>query len=135
MAGGDSFRVDEGVPELTALVENVSGPENGAVAAFLGVVRESSGDLRVEALEYSAYPEMAIRQMESIAGEMRERFGPLRVAARHRSGRLAIGEVSLALAVGAPHRAQAFAAAAYFVDRLKEIVPIWKVDIPLKEEQ
>ena len=60
---------------------------------------------------------------------MRERFGPLAVAATHRVGRLAVGEISLALAVGAPHRKEAFAASAYFVDRLKQIVPIWKQDI------
>ncbi len=131
----DSFRVDGEIPELPPLIEAVSGPGHGAVAAFLGVVRENSGDLSVAALDYSAYPEMATRQMQVIADEMRERFGPMRVAASHRTGRLAVGEVSLALAVGAPHRAQAFEAAAWFVDRLKEIVPIWKEDIPLKEEQ
>ncbi len=135
MKSDDRFLVGETIPSLTPLIEAVSSREHGAVASFLGVVRRSSGELEVEALSYSAYPEMAIKQMKLISDEMRERFGPLRVAAQHRVGRLGVGEVSLALAVGAPHRAEAFAAAAYFVDRLKEIVPIWKEDIPSKENQ
>jgi molybdopterin synthase catalytic subunit len=131
----ESFSISERAPDLPALIAAVALPEHGAVASFLGVVRKNSGETAVAGLDYSAYTEMALNKMAAIAAEMRERFGPLRVAAEHRVGRLAVGDVSLALAVGAPHRAQAFAAAAYFVDRLKEIVPIWKEDIPSEENQ
>lgn len=108
---------------LAPLLAAVSSPAHGAVVGFLGVVRAEAG---LTALTYEAYPAMAERSMAAIAAELAGRFGPLTLAAHHRVGRLAVGEVSLALAVGAPHRREACLAAAAFVDRLKEIVPIWK---------
>jgi len=123
---GDHFHVGQEALALEPLVAAVSGPAHGGVACFLGVVR-AEGELA--ALDYEAYPAMATRQMAAIADELRQRFGPLAVACAHRVGRLEVGVVSLALAVGAPHRREAFAAAAAFVDRLKECVPIWKRDL------
>ena len=121
------------VCELDRLIEAVSSPEHGAVVSFLGVVRASDGEIRVEGLDYSAYPEMAERKLMEIGEEVESRFGPLKVAAAHRTGSLAVGETSFALAVGAPHRAEAYAAAVHYVDRLKQIVPIWKENLSPKE--
>jgi molybdopterin synthase catalytic subunit len=128
------FRVVEQPLELAPLIAAVSDDGHGAVVSFLGVVRDHGEAGAVGGLAYSAYPEMAEKKMAEIGDEMAERFGPLSVAALHRVGRLAIGEASLALAVGAAHRKEAYAAAIYFVDRLKEIVPIWKEDLPCKEK-
>ncbi|MBM4118666.1 molybdenum cofactor biosynthesis protein MoaE [bacterium] len=112
---------------LEPLLAAVAAAEHGAVVGFLGVVRAEAG---LAALDYEAYAPMAERQMAAIAAELGARWGPLALAAHHRVGRLAVGTPSLALAVGAPHRAAAFAAAAAFVDRLKEVVPIWKSAVP-----
>lgn len=126
----DHFHVGEAPLDLEPLIAAVSGPGHGAVAVFLGVVR-AEGD--VVALDYEAYPAMATRQMAALADALRAAHGPLAVACAHRVGRLDVGVVSLALAVGAPHRREAFAAAADFVDRLKRSVPIWKRDLTLDE--
>ncbi len=128
------FRVLEEPLDLSPLIEAVADDGHGAIVSFLGVVRDHGENGAVGGLAYSAYPEMAVKKMSEIGDEMAERFGSLAIAALHRVGRLEIGEASLALAVGAAHRKEAYAAAIYFVDRLKEIVPIWKEDLPCKEE-
>ena len=124
--------------DLAPLLAVVASPAHGAVVGFLGLVRAAGEAGPVVALDYEAYPAMAERSMAAIAAELEARFGPLVLAAHHRVGRLAVGLPSLALAVGAPHRREAFAAAEAFVDRLKEIVPIWKTDLaapPVAEEE
>jgi len=123
------FRVTE--DEITAqmVIEAVEHPGAGAIATFLGTVRDHSRGRRVLYLEYDAYPEMAERTLRQIGEEIRERWGLDRVAIVHRIGRLEIGEASVAIAVAAPHRAEAFEACRYAVDRLKEIVPIWKKEV------
>jgi MoaE-MoaD fusion protein len=109
---------------VTAKVED---PSVGGIVVFTGVVREASNSGRaVTHLEYEAYPEMAVEQMEAIVREIRERWGDMRVAITHRVGRMAVGEAAVVIAVAAPHRAEAFAACQYAIDRLKVIVPIWK---------
>jgi molybdopterin synthase catalytic subunit len=113
---------------IDALVAAVRTDACGAVATFLGVTRESSvGDARpVCSLTYEAYPAMAEPVMATIAQEARTRFGPLEIAIVHRVGEVALGETSVAIAVAAPHRAQAFDACEYAIDELKARVPIWK---------
>ncbi len=108
------------------LIDNVRKDESGAVAVFLGVVRNSSLGRRVLYLEYDAYPEMATRVMRQIAAEAMERWPLTDVAMQHRTGRLEIGETSLLIAVSSPHREEAFEACHHLVDRFKEVVPIWK---------
>jgi molybdopterin synthase catalytic subunit len=95
---------------------------------FLGTTRETSpGDPRpVEALDYEAYDAMALAEMRAIAAETRERFGPLGIAMVHRTGRVALGEPSVAVVVAAPHRGAAFDACRYAIDALKSRVPVWK---------
>ena len=114
--------------ELDALAERVRTDACGAVVAFLGVVRETSpgDDRRVEAILYEAYPAMALPEMEAIAAETRARFGPLEITIVHRVGELKLGEASIGVAVGAPHRGPAFDACEYAMDEIKARVAVWK---------
>lgn len=99
---------------------------NGAVVTFEGVTRNHNDGRVVLYLEYEAYRPMADRKIAELIAEMRKRWPIDRVAVGHRLGRVDIGETSLVIAVSAAHRRPAFEAALYFVDRLKEVVPIWK---------
>jgi molybdopterin synthase catalytic subunit len=109
-----------------ALTEAVRSPRCGAVCLFLGTVRDLTGDQVTEFLDYDAYPPMAEKKLAEIEAEVRNRWPVGDVALVHRLGRLAVGEVSVAVAVSCPHRAQAFDAGRYAIDTLKELVPIWK---------
>jgi MoaE-MoaD fusion protein len=111
------------------LICEVSNPSAGAVLTFAGIVREYTYGQRTVALEYEAYAPMALRKMEEIVGEIRQHWPEVRVAMGHRTGKLAIGEISLLIAVASPHRDEAFEAGRYAIERLKEIVPIWKKEI------
>jgi len=108
------------------LVAAVRGDPDGAVALFLGTVRDHNAGRRVVRLEYFAYSEMAECEMTRIADETTRRFGVSRVAIAHRIGALEIGDVSVAIAVASAHRAQALDACRFAIDTLKERVPIWK---------
>jgi MoaE-MoaD fusion protein len=112
--------------ELQPLIDRVSDRGAGAVASFLGVVREHSRGRDVEWLDYEAFHEMAGPEMEAIAAEAVRRHGCLRAAVLHRTGRVEIGEASVAIAVSAAHRAAALAACTEIIDTLKDRVPIWK---------
>lgn len=114
-----------------ALVRAVKSDAHGAVVTFLGTTRATSpGDPRpVAALEYEAYETMAIAVMEAIAREANERFGPLAIALVHRTGRVALGEPSVAVVVAAPHRGAAFEGCRYAIDALKARVAVWKREI------
>ena len=98
----------------------------GAIVIFEGVTRNHNAGRGVEYLEYEAYRPMADNKIREIIGEMRDKFEIDLVAIAHRTGRVDVGEKSMVVAVSAAHRRPAFEAALYFVDRLKEIVPIWK---------
>jgi molybdopterin synthase catalytic subunit len=89
-------------------------------------VRNHSEGHGVQALEYQAYPEMALEQMRQVATEVEDQWPTVRLAMAHRLGHLVVGEVSVIVAASAPHRHEAFAACRFGIDRLKEIVPIWK---------
>ncbi len=117
--------------DVAALARAVKTDAHGAVVTFLGTTRETSpGDPRpVAALEYEAYDAMAVAEMENIAGETRERFGPLGIAMVHRTGLVALGESSVAVVVAAPHRGAAFDACRYAIDALKSRVAVWKREI------
>ncbi len=99
---------------------------DGALVTFEGVVRDHNDGKGVAHLEYEAYAEMAEREMARIGAETLTRFGLHQIAIVHRVGRLAIGEVAVAIAVASPHRREAFAACAHAIDAVKERVPIWK---------
>ena len=117
--------------DADALVAAVKSNAHGAVVTFLGTTRETSpGDPRpVEALEYEAYDAMAVAEMEAIAREAEARFGPLGIAMVHRTGRVALGEPSVAVVVAAPHRGKAFDACRYAIDALKARVAVWKREV------
>jgi molybdopterin synthase catalytic subunit len=112
--------------EYHSLTELVRRPECGAVVTFLGTVRDLTGDKVTTALEYEAYPGMAEKKLAEIEAETRARWPIGDIMMVHRVGHLAVGEISVAVAVSCPHRHQAFDACRHAIDRLKEIVPIWK---------
>jgi molybdopterin synthase catalytic subunit len=99
---------------------------SGAIAVFLGVVRGDNLGRRVVRLEYEAYEPLAIRAFERIARETADGWPGTVLGIHHRAGRLDIGETSVAIVAAAPHRAEAFAAARYAIERVKQIAPIWK---------
>ena len=123
------FDITDQPLSLEPLVSAVTRSSSGAVASFLGVVREQTRGRQVLYLEYEAYREMAIPKMREIADEIRRKWKVDEIAMVHRIGHLKIGEASVAIAVSAPHRHQALAACAYAIDRLKETVPIWKKEV------
>jgi molybdopterin synthase catalytic subunit len=112
--------------DYQALVESVRDPHCGAVALFLGTVRDLTGEFVTVFLDYEAYGPMAEKKLAEIESRVRERWKVGNVAMVHRLGRLEVGEVSVAVAVSCPHRNEAFDACRYAVDTLKELVPIWK---------
>lgn len=113
--------------ELDSLVQLVSaGGGHGAIATFIGVVRDNNLNRRVTHLEYEAYEPMAVRALEQICREAGTEWPGTRIAVHHRTGRLTIGEASIVIAAASPHRAAAFAASRYVIERVKQIVPIWK---------
>ena len=109
-----------------ALVERIKHPEDGATVVFEGIVRNHSRGRRTLFLDYDAYPEMAVKQMEALANEALSKFSVRDVAIVHRIGRLQIGETSVAIVVAAAHRGAAFDACRWLIDTLKRTVPIWK---------
>lgn len=122
-----NFQIVDGPIDRPAVYAQACDDAFGAVVLFAGVVRRRSDDDReVTGLSYEAYADAAVAEMENIAAEVRERWNPCRIAMTHRTGDVAIGEPSVAVAVGTPHRAQAFAACEYAMNELKARVPVWK---------
>ena len=112
--------------ELGELIAAVSHDAAGAVASFLGVVRNHNDGLEIERLDYHVYETMADKELAAIAAEIEAEFEGVRVACTHRVGELRIGDAAIACAASAPHRAEAFLACREVVDRVKARVPIWK---------
>jgi len=109
-----------------ALTERVRRADCGAVVVFLGTVRDLTEGRVTVALDYEAYPGMAEKKMTEIEQETRSRWPVGDMMMIHRLGHLEVSDVSVAVAVSCPHRAQAFEACRHAIDRLKELVPIWK---------
>ncbi len=108
------------------VLAHVGDDADGAVCVFVGVVRDHNHSRRVTAVHYSAYHDMAERVLAEIAAEAAARAGSERVAVVHRTGRLQVGEASVAIAVSSPHRAQAFDACRYVIEEIKQRLPVWK---------
>jgi len=127
----DVIRLTAEPLDAEALVDALRSDAHGAVVTFLGTTRETSpGDpRRVVALEYEAYDAMALAEMQTIAREARERYGPVEIAMVHRTGRVDLGEPSVAVVVAAAHRGAAFDACRYAIDALKARVPVWKREV------
>lgn len=135
MSGG-SGAIDD-IPDVTveillqplsadACIEQVSSPDCGGIAVFLGVVRDNFEGKATDHLEYEAYAEMAGEVIRTITEKAVQRWPIGRIAVQHRTGELEVGEISVIVAVSAPHRAEAFDACRYVIDELKVRAPIWK---------
>jgi len=114
---------------IAAALDASAGPNGGAAGAvvtFLGLVRNHNLGQRVRYLEYEAYEPLALKAFERIGAEIQERWPDVGLALHHRVGRLEIGEASIAIATRSPHRANAYAASRYAIERVKQIAPIWK---------
>jgi len=114
---------------LDGIIHRVRHPQAGAVVLFLGTVRDNREGARVDHLEYEAYETRALTDMRAVCAEAATRWPLLGMAMEHRVGTLHVGEISVAIAVAAPHRADAFAAGKYAIDTLKSRVPIWKKEV------
>src|SRR6185312_14726787 len=109
-----------------SIADRLKSGEDGAVSVFDGIVRNHTRSRRTLFLVYEAYEEMALKQMEELATEAKQRFAVREVAIVHRLGKLEIGETSVLIAVAAAHRAAAMDACRWLIDTLKKTVPIWK---------
>ena len=123
------FKIVDAPIASDALYEEVLKDYNGAVVTFCGVVRDHSGETTTDFLVYDAYKKMAEKKMSEIGDQAKEKWNIEDVAILHRIGRLEIGEISVLIAVASPHRAEAFDACRYIIDKLKETVPIWKKEV------
>lgn len=112
--------------EINDVITKVARAEAGAINTFIGTVREFTKDKRTLYLEYQAYVPMAEKKLEEIANEIHAKWPDTKTAIAHRTGRLDISEVAVVIAVSTPHRKDAFEASRYAIERMKEIVPIWK---------
>ena len=112
--------------DVHTVLDLVGTDEDGAILTFLGTVRRTNDGRPVRGLRYDAYATMAERTLAEIAGEAQARFNPSHIAVVHRTGELEIGEVSVAIAVSTPHRADAFDAVRYIIEELKKRLPVWK---------
>lgn len=126
MINAGVFRILERPISADELIPHVLTAAYGAVATFSGTVRNHARGKDVTGLAYEAYPEMAEAEMRKIAAEVYRQWPECRVAMLHRIGKLAIGDVSVAIAVATPHRKESFQACEFSINRLKETVPIWK---------
>lgn len=128
VSGGASARatIVRAPIDTAAILERIKHPEDGAAIAFEGIVRNNTKGRQTLYLDYEAYEEMALKQMEGLAQEALERFRVRDVALVHRLGRLQIGETSVLIVVASAHRGAAYEASRWLIDTLKRTVPIWK---------
>jgi len=115
--------------DLSACVDWVMAPQSGGIDVFIGAVRDVTKGKAVMRLEFEAYRNMAIKEMEKIANEAAAKWPVQKILIHHRTGVLQIGEIPVIIAVSAAHRDAAFDACRYIIDTLKQTVPIWKKEI------
>jgi molybdopterin synthase catalytic subunit len=121
-----AFRVTSEPLDAAAVAATVAAPECGALTTFVGLVRDRNAGRRVLWPDYEAYAPLAEKTFERIAAEASTQWPSVRLAIHHRTGRLAIGAASVVIAASSPHRADAFAACRYAIERVKQIAPVWK---------
>ncbi|NJR39602.1 MAG: molybdenum cofactor biosynthesis protein MoaE [Leptolyngbyaceae cyanobacterium CSU_1_4] len=126
---GDSFAITFAPLSLEEVYQIANDPANGAVVVMSGMVRNQTEGKPVVALEYQAYEPMVLEVFKKIAAEIRQTWGVTHVVIHHRTGKLQVGEISVLVAIGCPHRSEAFAACQYGIDTLKHSAPIWKKEI------
>lgn len=120
------FKIQSEPLSLDEAYAAVRRPDCGAVAVFVGTVRNHHDGKKVERISYSAFAEMAVKEFEAIGEEARARWNTGAVYIAHRTGPLSIGDASVVIAVSAAHRAEAFEACRYAIETLKKMAPIWK---------
>jgi len=120
------FEIVEQPIDVAAVTGAVADAATGATVTFIGTTRDHNDGRTVTQLEYEAYPEMALAEMRKIGATAMQRWPIARIAIVHRLGVVPIGEASVVIAVSSAHRSAAFAACHFAIDRLKEVVPIWK---------
>lgn len=118
-------RVTNSRLDPAALARAVSSPRHGAVAAFAGAVRSVHAGRRVTAVSYDCFVPLAEKELARIAARAEKKW-PVRVAVAHRVGRLRVGELSVAIAAGSVHRAEAYAACRFVIEAIKKTLPVWK---------
>jgi molybdopterin converting factor subunit 1 len=123
---GRLFKVTTDLLDPREAESVVAADAAGAIVTFTGAVRDHARGRQVSALDYEAYAPAAEKMLERIAGEIRDRWGLERIAIIHRTGLLNVGEASVVISISSAHRDAAFDACRYAIERLKEIVPIWK---------
>ncbi|MBP3039206.1 molybdenum cofactor biosynthesis protein MoaE [Bacillaceae bacterium Marseille-Q3522] len=112
--------------QIQAVIDKVIQRNAGAITTFIGTVREFTNGRKTLYLVYEAYESMAVKKLSQIASEIESRWNSAKVAISHRTGKLGISDIAVIIAVSTPHRADAYEANRYAIERLKEIVPIWK---------
>jgi molybdopterin synthase catalytic subunit len=117
--------VDEPI-KVEEIVKKVERREAGAITTFIGTVREWTKGRRTLSLEYQAYASMAVKMLEQIGNEIKEKWPTAQTAISHRVGHLEIADIAVVIAVSSPHRKIAYEANEYAIERIKQIVPIWK---------
>lgn len=123
----DHFQITFVPLSLEELYRLADHPRNGAIVVMSGTVRDQTDGKAVLSLEYQAYEPMALKVFQAIATEVRQQWPEVnRIAIHHRTGHLQIGDISVLVAIGSPHRAEAFTACQYAIDTLKHNAPIWK---------
>ncbi|MDR6120927.1 molybdopterin synthase catalytic subunit [Bacillus sp. SLBN-46] len=120
------FEISKEPINIQAVIDKVVQREAGAITTFIGTVRELTKGKKTLFLIYEAYEAMAVKKLEQIGAEIEQRWEGSCVAITHRVGRLDITDVAVVIAVSTPHRADAYEANRYAIERIKEIVPIWK---------
>ena len=120
------IRLTDNPIDTAAVLDAVASPAAGAVVLFLGTVREITGEQQTVSLEYESYAKMAEKRLADLAADARQKWPLTGCAIVHRLGILPVGEISVAIAVSAPHRHEAFEAGRWLIDQIKRDVPIWK---------
>ena len=133
VSGGDGrpplIELTDRMISVDRVLQEAADPQAGAVVLFLGTVRDNARGRSVHHLTYESYEILALKEMQKIAAIVSERWPITRVVIVHRTGRLQVGDISVAIGVSAPHRAEAFDAGRFAIDTLKTTVPIWKKEV------
>ncbi|WP_394172739.1 molybdenum cofactor biosynthesis protein MoaE [Guptibacillus hwajinpoensis] len=121
--------------DVSAVINSVIHPEAGAVNTFIGTVREFTKGKQTVSLQYEAYASMAEKQLKRIGDEISEKWPGVKTSIVHRIGKLAISDIAVVIAVASPHRAESYEASRYAIERIKQIVPIWKKEYWVNGEE
>ena len=129
------IKITDSLIDPSNVIDLVKTPDSGAINVFIGTVRNSTKNRDVKQLEFEAYDTMAIKEIDKIIGQAKQKWPISSMAIHHRVGVLEIGDIPVVIAVSTPHRQQGFEACQYAIDTLKETVPIWKKEIFADGEQ